>query len=167
MVRRLGGAPQTSRQVARRRAHALAAGRGRAYRWKPCARLREPCDHARPEELGEEAFGRAFDEGAFFTVDQAVAYALSGKAPARGKAAAGKLAGDLTRREFEVAGLVADGLSNKEIAARLVISHRTAEAHVEHILAKLGFTSRAQIASWFAQREAATNRLPTGVAASR
>lgn len=47
----------------------------------------------------------------------------------------------LTQRECEIADLVAQGLSNKQIAAKLVISQRTAQGHVEHILAKLGFTS--------------------------
>ena len=56
----------------------------------------------------------------------------------------------LTRREREVASLVAQGMSNKEIAAQLVISQRTAEAHVEHILNKLGFTSRTQIVALLA-----------------
>ena len=54
----------------------------------------------------------------------------------------------LTTREREVAALVAAGLSNKEIAEKLVISERTAEGHVEHILGKLQFRSRSQIASW-------------------
>ena len=49
-----------------------------------------------------------------------------------------------------MARLVAGGRSNKEIAAQLVISHRTAEGHVERILTKLGFTSRAQVAAWAA-----------------
>lgn len=54
----------------------------------------------------------------------------------------------LTRRETEIARLVSRGLSNKEIASTLVISPRTAEGHVEHILDKLGFSSRTQIATW-------------------
>jgi len=55
----------------------------------------------------------------------------------------------LTPRELEVAALVADGLTNKEIAGRLFLSERTAEGHVEHIRDKLGFSTRSQIASWF------------------
>jgi len=56
----------------------------------------------------------------------------------------------LTPREREIADLVAQGKSNKDIANTLVIAQRTAETHVEHILAKLGFTSRTQIAAWVA-----------------
>ncbi|HWE88637.1 MAG TPA: LuxR C-terminal-related transcriptional regulator [Pseudonocardiaceae bacterium] len=57
--------------------------------------------------------------------------------------------GALTRRQSEIAELVARGLSNGEIAERLVVSKRTAETHVQHILAKLGFSTRAQIAAWY------------------
>ena len=60
--------------------------------------------------------------------------------------------GPLSSRELEVAALVARGLSNKAIAAELVISSRTAQNHVQHILTKLGATNRAQVASWFATR---------------
>ena len=60
--------------------------------------------------------------------------------------------GGLSVRETEVARLVADGLTNRQIAARLVISDRTAGNHVAHILTKLGFTSRSQIAAWCAAR---------------
>jgi non-specific serine/threonine protein kinase len=48
-------------------------------------------------------------------------------------------------------------MSNKEIASTLVISFRTAEGHVEHILTKLGFTSRAQIAAWVTEQRARTS----------
>ena len=58
----------------------------------------------------------------------------------------------LTAREREVAGLVARGLTNKEIASRLVVSKRTVDAHVAHILSKLGFSSRLQVAA-LASRE--------------
>ncbi len=65
----------------------------------------------------------------------------------------------LTRREREVAELVKEGLTNREIAERLVISERTAEGHVEQIRGKLGFRSRAQVAAW-----ATANPLAPGVA---
>jgi non-specific serine/threonine protein kinase len=58
----------------------------------------------------------------------------------------------LTRREREIAEYVAEGLTNQEIAARLVISKRTADSHVHHILTKLGLANRAQIATWAAER---------------
>jgi len=58
----------------------------------------------------------------------------------------------LTRREQQVAELIADGLSNKQMAAPLVISQRTAESHAEKILRKVGLTSRTQVAIWVAQR---------------
>ena len=54
----------------------------------------------------------------------------------------------LTSRERDVANLVAEGLSNRGIAEALVIAERTAENHVQHILGKLGFANRAQIAAW-------------------
>jgi DNA-binding NarL/FixJ family response regulator len=54
----------------------------------------------------------------------------------------------LSAREREVAGLVADGLANKTIAARLHLSVRTVEVHVRHILAKLGLDNRTQLATW-------------------
>jgi DNA-binding NarL/FixJ family response regulator len=57
---------------------------------------------------------------------------------------------DLTEREREVARLVADGLTNRQIAVRLGISERTVENHLDHIFDKLGFASRAQVAAWVA-----------------
>jgi DNA-binding NarL/FixJ family response regulator len=61
-------------------------------------------------------------------------------------------AGPLSRRELEIAELVAQGLTNPAIASRLHLSPRTAENHVKNILDKLGFHSRAQIAAWMAGR---------------
>ncbi|WP_052865397.1 ATP-binding protein [Streptomyces niger] len=58
----------------------------------------------------------------------------------------------LTPRECEVAGLIAQGLTNRQIAETLVISRRTAEGHVERILGKLGFTTRSQVAVWVSER---------------
>ncbi|WP_323189400.1 LuxR C-terminal-related transcriptional regulator [Kitasatospora sp. NBC_00240] len=62
----------------------------------------------------------------------------------------------ITRREREIAGLVAKGLPNKDIAERLVISPRTVETHVQNVLTKLGFTSRTQIARLFAGQQPAS-----------
>ncbi|MPY99814.1 MAG: AAA family ATPase [Actinophytocola sp.] len=61
---------------------------------------------------------------------------------------AGTTPGPLTRREREIADLVAQGLTNRQIAAIAHISERTAENHVQHILTKLGLSSRTQIATW-------------------
>jgi DNA-binding NarL/FixJ family response regulator len=63
-------------------------------------------------------------------------------------------AGSLTSREEEIAGLLAQGLSNKAIAKSLVIAQRTAETHVANVLMKLGLTSRSQVAAWVAEQRA-------------
>ncbi|WP_069802192.1 helix-turn-helix transcriptional regulator [Thermogemmatispora onikobensis] len=59
----------------------------------------------------------------------------------------------LTPREWEIALKVAAGKSNREIASELVLSERTVESHVSHILARLGFSSRTQIATWVLQQQ--------------
>jgi DNA-binding NarL/FixJ family response regulator len=64
----------------------------------------------------------------------------------------------LTKRELENARLVASGLSNKEIAARLHLSVRTVEGHVERVLKKLDLRSRVQIATWAAERDLLEDR---------
>ena len=68
----------------------------------------------------------------------------------------------LTAREFEVARLIAEGLTNAEIADRLDIAPKTASAHVEHILAKLGVTRRAEIAAWTATVARPQTAAPAG-----
>ena len=62
----------------------------------------------------------------------------------------------LTPREHEIVLLIAQGLSNREIADELVISPATAARHVANILAKLGFSSRTQVASWATRHDASS-----------
>jgi predicted ATPase/DNA-binding CsgD family transcriptional regulator len=120
------------------------------------------------QSLGEVAFDLAFKQGLELGFDNAVAYALGEtRRPAARRQDVESLttvAGSLTRREHEVAELIARGMSNKEIAGKLVISQRTAEAHVEHILTKLGFTSRVQVAAWATDNRGTTSdgRVPGG-----
>ena len=109
--------------------------------------------------LGERRFTAAYAHGAALDLDAVVREAAHelgrGGGPAgaatrrpgrsgrgRGSAAAVRL---LTRREREIAELVASGLSNREIATRLFISKRTVDAHVEHIFSKLEISSRVQL----------------------
>lgn len=111
------------------------------------------------DQLGAPKLELAMHSGAAMAWDQAVAQALGGSpATAPGRQEGSSALPSLTRRENEVAELVAQGLSNKEIAARLVISQRTAEAHVERILTKLGFTSRAQVAAWVVEHRGSVAR---------
>jgi predicted ATPase/DNA-binding CsgD family transcriptional regulator len=74
--------------------------------------------------------------------------------------AASVVPGGLTAREREIVALIASGRSNKAIAAELFISPATAARHVANILAKLGFSSRAQVAAWAAERDLDTVRPP-------
>ncbi len=101
-------------------------------------------------ELGEHRFNDVFGHGCHIPTEAAVRYAVSAAVSETPPHSTEKPQTPLTRREHQIAELVAEGLSNKEIAARLVISQRTAETHVEHILVKLGFNTRAQIAAWSA-----------------
>jgi len=102
------------------------------------------------DSLGGIEFAKDFDHGAAMTVDVAIAFALDEELPTATTGADESGSAGLTRREREIAQLIAEGLGNREIASRLVISKRTAEGHVEHILTKLGFTSRTQVAAWVA-----------------
>ncbi|WP_406302232.1 LuxR C-terminal-related transcriptional regulator [Streptomyces sp. NBC_00885] len=100
------------------------------------------------KEMDAAVFAAATQAGRALTLEQAVAYALQDASVADAPPPVQEASSPLTRREGQVADLVAEGMTNKEIAARLTISRRTAEGHVDHILTKMGFTSRAQIAAW-------------------
>src|SRR4051812_32604626 len=107
-------------------------------------------------DIGDHGYDVGYRLGAGFSIDATIGYALTDHTePVRTTADAPPETAEspLTPREREVADLVAQGLSNRQIAARLITSHRTTETHVENILRKLGFTSRTQIATWItAQR---------------
>jgi non-specific serine/threonine protein kinase len=103
------------------------------------------------QKLGDKAFGAAYRKGEQLGFDAAIAYALHEQPPSTSGQAT-DASTRLTKRERQVAGLIAEGLTNQAIADRLVISPRTAQGHVEHILAKLGFTSRTQVAAWVVEQ---------------
>ena len=86
------------------------------------------------------------------TQAEAIAFALGESRQPEPGPAARQDQPRLTRRERDVAALVAEGMSNSQIAASLVISVRTVETHVQHIMDKLGCGTRAQIAAWSAAR---------------
>jgi DNA-binding CsgD family transcriptional regulator len=106
-------------------------------------------------QLSEEAWEASLVEGRAMSLEEAVGYALSEKEPARATETTvpeRRVPGDtslpaLTRRQEEVAVLVARGLTNKQIATRLSISEHTVVTHVARIFKKQGFHSRVQIAS--------------------
>lgn len=95
---------------------------------------------------GHGELATAREAGGAMPVDQIISSLLSATHAA--ETVAPRRHGPLTAREREIAALVADGLSNREIARRLVITERTAENHVSHIMDKLGLASRTQVASW-------------------
>jgi non-specific serine/threonine protein kinase len=106
------------------------------------------------QSLGPAAAGAALAEGRQMTIEQAVAYALT-DTPEQDQAGS-RLDLGLTTREVEVARLVATGLTNRQIAERLYLSVRTVDTHVDHILTKLAFNTRTQLAAWVHE----TNLLP-------
>lgn len=119
--------------------------------------------HAQCEEdivraLGRAAYENALAEGGSHRgADEAIAYALRTESePTATPPSAAPAPSPLTPREQEVAALVAEGLTNRQIASALGRSPRTVHGHVENILAKLGFSSRARIASWWT-----ANQVPT------
>ena len=119
--------------------------------FQPLASYRRDCEHLARQALGEAAFQAAYRHGLDLPVGDVVAYALQqppDKRPDKPSAPAVSEAPPLTARERQVARLIAGGRSNKDIATELLISQRTAENYVAHILTKLGFTSRAQVAAW-------------------
>ena len=98
---------------------------------------------------GEGAFAATKKTGFETPLHEIVAGILNGEVSGKGQdALPGQAkASGLTTREIEVLRLIRDGLSNREIGERLFVSKRTAETHVEHILAKLDVSTRAEAAA--------------------
>jgi DNA-binding CsgD family transcriptional regulator len=109
-------------------------------------------DGARAEAAFADLFAFYRRAGATWYIDRLTERARSWGIRVSEPSTKGETRGELTRREREVALLVARGLTNREIASQLTISVRTAESHVEQIRSKLGFRTRAQIASWTTER---------------
>ena len=123
-------------------------------------RYHAECEDRTREALGKQAFDTVVRQGSKMQCDEAIAFALEESAPRGEPSGEAEEPSPLTRRETEIAKLVAQGLSNKEIAGSLTIAQRTAEGHVEHIMTKLGFHSRAQIAVWTGERIRNANEDP-------
>ena len=163
------GQPELAVQLA-----AAAAALREAAGLPPLSGARVEAYLAQARRLGDATVARLWASGQALTSEAAVALALDAPvtpAPSAALPGGKGLAGEnpaltvvgryrvaaappssLTQREYEIAELVASGLSNKAIAAELSISHTTAARHVANIMAKLGFNSRSQIAAWVADR---------------
>jgi predicted ATPase/DNA-binding CsgD family transcriptional regulator len=101
--------------------------------------------------LRPDGAAAAWQAGHGLTLEQITAEVLVFDAASRGEPPERDAVSQLSAREREVATLVAQGLSNRDIAQRLVVSERTAENHVQHVLNRLGLRSRAQVAAWAVQ----------------
>ncbi|MFJ8107157.1 ATP-binding protein [Streptomyces sp. NPDC096132] len=152
-------------RAAHHRAALLLGGADRAWtdvdrdRWgSACLNAtRRAAEERVREAIGPAAFRRAYDRGAALALPELAAHVLDAGGDEPGQRPPfpeghpddpSALTVRLTRREAQVAELVAEGLANQQIADRLVIARRTAEGHVERILSKLGFSNRSQIAAW-------------------
>ena len=123
-----------------------------SHRFKIYDVSHEACLGELRNALGDNGFDDAWADGASLSMEEAIAYVQRGrgerKRPATGWAS-------LTPTELDVVRLVGEGLSNKDIAARLFVSPRTAESHLSHVYSKLGLSSRVQLAQEAARRTAA------------
>jgi DNA-binding CsgD family transcriptional regulator len=121
--------------------------RGRYEHWLEIAR----------RSVSMSAAAAACEEGRQMPPDQVIAHALAPREPLAGAPRSSteppraQAADRLTLRQREVAALIGQGRSNREIGQALVITERTVAAHIEHILDRLGVTSRTQIAVWAAE----------------
>ena len=95
------------------------------------------------DELGADAFDAAVEAGARLSLEEAIAYAQRGRGQRRRSTRGWD---SLTPTELEVVKLVREGLSNPDIAERLFVSRKTVTTHLTHVFAKLGVSSRSELA---------------------
>jgi predicted ATPase/DNA-binding CsgD family transcriptional regulator len=121
----------------------------------------QEAERAARRALGDRRYAALAAAGGQRPLDMVVEHAIANADAPRGQdagppAGIGALpaGGGLTNREREIAALVANGMSNREIGSRLFISKRTVDAHVEHIFAKLGISSRVQLTVWLRDQHA-------------
>ncbi|WP_063740122.1 ATP-binding protein [Amycolatopsis jejuensis] len=127
------------------------------------ASFHQDCEKALARQLGSAGYRIAFERGATAPVEDVVEAALEDRGGSTKKAPAPDPdAPALTRREAEVARLIAYGMSDRQISEKLMISRRTAEWHVERILRKLDFSSRTQVAAWWSAESVAGEAARTG-----
>jgi predicted ATPase/DNA-binding CsgD family transcriptional regulator len=109
---------------------------------------REDCAAHVRDRLGDQAFEEQYRRGSAAPVDDIVSCAQEEKRGRERGVRRGDTRAHLTGRERDVAKLVADGLSNRDIAGRLLIAERTVETHIDHMFTKLDVSSRSQVAAW-------------------
>jgi non-specific serine/threonine protein kinase len=113
---------------------------------------RHACEQEVRARLGDETFVALYERGGAVRLDETLAHVLGEETTGLLTDGEGEVA-LLTRRELEVVHLVAAGATNREIAASLVISYQTVKTHLHHILTKLGFESRVELAAWYVRRQ--------------
>jgi predicted ATPase/DNA-binding CsgD family transcriptional regulator len=120
---------------------------GRLGRTAALEQVHARASAAAREALGAKRFATLFAEAGRHPIDQMVAFAIDDDADEPTAGRARQAAGQLTDREAEIAGLAVKGMSNPQIAQHLFISRRTVDAHLQHVYAKLGISSRGALAT--------------------
>ena len=115
---------------------------------------------AAQDALGEDGYAALFRDGAARPLDLMVTLAVTDADELPPTPGRQRPAGLLTGRERQIAALVGEGMSNRDIARQLGISKRTVDAHLEHIFGKLGISSRVQLATGLSPTAPSPDRPP-------